>query len=133
MGATGDEVACFDMLSHALIDAGELEEARSTALDAAALIKDAQAGWHVLVSVGAALARAAGLRGNAEQSLLLATGVRAVSNELGVTMAAARASALEAAEAASRGIVDGEAAARATATGEAMTVDSLLDYLATLR
>jgi hypothetical protein len=51
MGATGDEVACFDMLSHALIDAGELEEARSTALDAAALIKDAQAGWHVLVSV----------------------------------------------------------------------------------
>jgi hypothetical protein len=48
-------------------------------------------------------------------------------------MAAARAIALEAAEAASRGIVDGEAAARATATGEAMTVDSLLDYLATLR
>jgi predicted ATPase/DNA-binding SARP family transcriptional activator len=133
MGATGDEIACFDMLSHALIDAGELEEAWSTALDAAALIQDAQAGRHVLVSVGAALARAAGLRGNAEQSLLLATGVRAVSNELGVTMAAARASALEAAEAASRGTVDSEAGTRATATGEAMTVDLLLDYLATLR
>jgi hypothetical protein len=112
MGAPSDKVASLDLLSHALIDAGELEKAWSTALHAAALMKEGHAGGYTLVSLGAALARVAGLRGNAEESLLLASAVRSVSNELGVTVAAARASALEAAEAASRGI---------SATGTAST------------
>jgi hypothetical protein len=131
-GEPGDEVASLEELSHALIDAGELDEAWSTALRAVALMRNAHAGWHVLLRVVAALARSAALRGNAEQALLLAGALRSVSSETGLTLAVTRAAALEAAEASSREALDDEAAARATAAGKAMTVESLLEYLDTL-
>jgi predicted ATPase/class 3 adenylate cyclase len=131
-GLPGDEIEGLESLSHALVAAGELEEAWSTALRAAALMRQGRAGWHSLVGVVAALARSAALRGNAEQALQLAGALRSVSSELGLTMGVTRAAALEAAEASSRDALDDEAAARATAAGEAMTVDSLLEYLDTL-
>jgi hypothetical protein len=62
----------LDILSHALIDAGELDEPWSTALHAAALMRDTHAGCITLLSVVAALARSAGLQGNAELALRLA-------------------------------------------------------------
>jgi predicted ATPase/DNA-binding SARP family transcriptional activator len=136
LGATSDELSALDTLSHALIDAGDLAEGWSTAVYAATVFHKAHRGWGyaaTLAGIGVALARAAALRANAEQSLFLAAGVRAISRELGLTLPVARVAGLEAAEVSAKAALDDDSAARAIAAGEASTVDSFLDYLATLR
>jgi len=79
-----------------------------------------------------ALARYAGARGEPECVLLLAAALRSLGRELGVPVAVTRLAALEAVETAYRDELDAETAARAAAAGEAMTVESLREYLASL-
>jgi predicted ATPase len=131
-GDPGDEIANLDGLSHALIATGDIDEAWSTGLHGATLLRESHAGFASLGPVIAALACSAGVRGEHERALLLAGGLRSVMNELGRTLAVSRLTAVEAAEATSRDALDEETAARATAAGEAMTVEGLFEYLAGL-
>ncbi len=130
-GTVYDEVMALDTLSHLLIEAGELDEAWSTALRAAALLRDTHTVYG-LMPVISALARCAGQRGNAEEALLLAGAVRSVGRELGQSLPVRRVAALDAVVSACREALDEETAARATAAGEAMTVDAVLEYLETI-
>jgi hypothetical protein len=131
-GDRGDEVAALDNLSHALIDAGEVEEAWAVALQALRQMIDGQVGLYGLGTIVAAVARCASLRGEPERALLLGAALRASVLALAQHVAASRRAALEAAEGASREALDEETAARAVATGEAMTLEALLEYLGEL-
>ena len=131
-GDRGDEIAALDNLSHALIDAGELDEAWSVELTAVRLMRDEQVGRFNLRSLVAALARCAALRSDGERALVLGAALRSLGLELGQRISVSRLAALEAAEAECRKALDAETAARATAEGEAMTVESLLEYLSAL-
>jgi hypothetical protein len=131
-GDPGDVIANLGALGHVLIEAGEIDEAWSTALEAASLIRELRAGFHNLESVIAALARAAALHGRPEHALLLIGGMHAAIEEQGRALPEPRLAVLEAAEEASRAALDRETAARATAAGEAMSVEELLDYVCSL-
>jgi predicted ATPase len=127
----GDEVANLDGLSHALLDAGDVDEAWSTALEAVTLVGSGAGVVH-FCEVVAALARCAWLRGHPEHALLFGAALRSAMAELDRGLPPTRLAAVEAAEAASREALDEETAARAVAEGEAMTVESLLDYVVAL-
>ena len=131
-GDRGDEIAALDNLSHSLIDAGELDEAWSTALRAKSLMVEEQVGLYGIANVAAALARCAGLRGEHERALRLAGALHSTTRETGHFVAVTRLAAVGAVEAAAREALGEEAAASATAEGEAMTFEALLEYLGTL-
>jgi predicted ATPase/class 3 adenylate cyclase len=130
-GLLTDEIASYEELSHALLAAGEPDEARSVALHAVQLLRERRMGWLPMPRIVVTLARCAALRGDGRQALVLAGAVRSASSELGQTLAPPRAAALQAAEHEARESLDEQAAAHATAEGEAMTVEDILDYLGT--
>lgn len=131
-GLVADEIASYDELSHALLAAGERDEAWSVAVYAIQLLRERQVGWDCLLRIVATLARCAASFGDARQAFVLAGAVRSASTELRHTLVPARAAAVEAGEIEARGSLDERAAARATADGEATSVESLLAYLGTL-
>ena len=79
-----------------------------------------------------ALARYAGARGEPECVLLLAAALRSLGRELGVPVAVTRLAALEAVETAYRDELDRKRPPVRRLPAEAMTVESLREYLASL-